>query len=146
MSRWTEEQLADYLSGKGAPGIPNKPDVSAPPFKLPNNPAGRYALGRLPVGKMNKTEAAYAEHLELQKHAGEVLWYKFEGIKLRLADNTFLTIDFAVLPKDGVLEMREVKGYWEEDSRAKTKIAAAMYPFRFIAVKKKGSGWEREDF
>ena len=95
---------------------------------------------------MNKTEAAYAQQLELERHAGEGLWYKFEGSKLRRADNTFLTIDFAVLPKDGVLEMREVKGYWEEDSRAKTKIAAAMYPFRFIAVKKKGNGWEREDF
>ena len=146
MTRWTEEQLATVLKRRGVRGAPNKPDISAPPFKLPNNPAGRYALGRMPVGKMNKTEAAYAEHLELQKHAGEVLWYKFEGIKLRLADNTFLTIDFAVLAKDGVLEMREVKGYWEEDSRAKTKIAAAMYPFRFIAVKKKGNGWEREDF
>lgn len=146
MTRWTEEQLATVLKRRGVRGASNKADTSTPPFKLPNNPAGRYALGRMPVGKMNKTEAAYAQYLELQKHAGEVLWYKFEGIKLRLADNTFLTIDFAVLPKDGVLEMREVKGYWEDDARAKTKIAAAMYPFRFIAVKKKGNGWEREDF
>ena len=146
MTRWTEEQLATVLKRRGVKGADNKPDISAPPFKLPNNPAGRYALGRMPVGKMNKTEAAYAQQLELERHAGEVLWYKFEGIKLRLADNTFLTIDFAVLPKDGVLEMREIKGHWEDDARAKTKIAAAMYPFRFIAVKKKGSGWEREDF
>jgi uncharacterized protein (UPF0335 family) len=73
-------------------------DTSAPPFKLPANQAGAFALGRLPVGTMNKTEAAYDAHLWTLRHAGEVLWHKFEGIKLRLADNTFLTVDFRVLP------------------------------------------------
>ena len=147
MTRWTEEQLATVLKRRGVKGAANKPDISAPPFKLPNNPAGRYALGRMPVGKMNKTETAYAEYLELQKHAGEVLWYKFEGIKLRLADNTSYTCDFAVLPSDGILEMHECKGgFWRDDARVKIKVAASLYPFRFIAVKKKGNGWEREDF
>jgi hypothetical protein len=51
------------------------------------------ALGRLKTGQMNKTEEAYAAHLGLRKIAGEILRYKFEGIKLRLADNTFLTVD-----------------------------------------------------
>ncbi|MDR1660895.1 MAG: hypothetical protein LBR95_00470 [Azoarcus sp.] len=40
-----------------------------------------YALGRLKPGQMNKTEAEYA----LRQQAGEVLWYRFEGVKLRLA-------------------------------------------------------------
>jgi len=147
MTRWTEEELASLLKRRGVPGAARpSPDVSAPPFKLPPNQAGRYALGRLPVGKMNKTESAYAQHLELQKHAGKVLWWRFEGIKLRLADNTFYTSDFAVLPPDGVLELHECKGFWQDDARVKIKVAAALYPFRFIAVKKKGNGWEREDF
>lgn len=146
MTRWTEEQLATVLKRRGVKGAANKTDVSAPPFKLPNNPAGRYALGRMPTGTMNKTESAYDQHLWVLRHAGDVLWHKFEGIKLRLADNTFYTSDFAVLPRDGVLELHEVKGYWEEDSKVKIKVAASLYPFRFIAVKKKGSGWEREDF
>lgn len=47
------------------------------------------ALGRRKTGVMNKTEAAYAATLGQQRMAGEVAWYKFEGIKLRLADNTF---------------------------------------------------------
>ncbi|MEN4419207.1 DUF1064 domain-containing protein, partial [Enterobacter hormaechei subsp. xiangfangensis] len=38
------------------------------------------ALGRLKTGQMNKTESAYCQHLELRKHAGEVAWYRFEGI------------------------------------------------------------------
>lgn len=107
-----------------------------------------YALGRLKTGEMNKTEAAYAKHLDLLKHRGEILWFKFEGVKLRLADNTFLSPDFFVLRADGVLEVREVKGFWTDDARAKTKIAADMYPFPFLIVKarakKDGGGFSEE--
>lgn len=109
-----------------------------------------YALGRLKVGAMNKTEAAYAAHLALLKHAGDVQWYRFEGVKLRLADSTFYTPDFAVMAVDGVIEMHEVKGFWADDARAKIKIAADQYPFRFYAFqarsKKAGGGWVREAF
>ena len=42
-----------------------------------------YALGRLKVGAMNKTEAAYDAHLAQLQHAGQILWRKFEGLKLR---------------------------------------------------------------
>lgn len=109
-----------------------------------------YALGRLKVGAMNKTEAAYDAHLALMQHAGEIQWRKFEGLKLRLADNTFYTPDFAVMAADGVMECHEVKGFWQDDARAKIKIAADMYPFRFLAVrvkpKKEGGGWEIETF
>ncbi len=109
-----------------------------------------YALGRLKVGAMNKTEAAYDAHLAQQQHAGQILWRKFEGLKLRLADNTFYTPDFAVMAADGVIECHEVKGHWQDDARAKIKVAADLYPFRFIAVKaktkKEGGGWEVEAF
>lgn len=109
-----------------------------------------YALGRLKTGAMNKTEAAYDKHLALMQHAGEIQWRKFEGLKLRLADNTFFTPDFAVMAADGVMECHEVKGFWQDDARAKIKIAADMYPFRFLAVrvkpKKEGGGWEVETF
>lgn len=108
------------------------------------------ALGRLKTGQMNGTEAAYAATLEGEKQRGAILWYRFEGIKLRLADNTFYTPDFAVMDKDGVMECHEVKGHWMDDARAKIKIAADMYPFRFYAIKKKakkhGGGWAVEAF
>ncbi|MDN2676729.1 DUF1064 domain-containing protein [Janthinobacterium sp. SUN033] len=111
---------------------------------------GLQALGRLKVGAMNKTEAAYAQTLEQRKAAGEVAWYRFEGLKFRLADNTFYTPDFAVLLAGGALEAHEVKGYWQDDARAKIKIAADMYPLRFVAVqalpKKAGGGWKVEEF
>ena len=74
----------------------------------------------------------------------------FEGIKLRLADNTFYTPDFAVMSADGVMECHEVKGFWQDDARAKIKVAADLYPFRFVAIKAKakkdGGGWALEEF
>lgn len=107
------------------------------------------ALGRLKTGQMNKTEEAYARDLERRRTLGEVAWFKFEGVKLRLADNTFYSPDFAVMLANGQIEMHEVKGFWHDDARAKIKIAADMYPFRFIAVskraKKNGGGWEVEE-
>ena len=105
-----------------------------------------YALGRLKTGEMNKTEAAYAAHLEAHRRAGEIAWFKFEGLKLRLANNTFLTVDFAVMGANGVLEMHEVKGFMTDDAAVKLKVAADMYPFRFLLVraraKKAGGGWD----
>jgi hypothetical protein len=110
----------------------------------------RYALGRLKAGTMNKTEAAYERDLRDAMLIGDVLWYRFEGVKLRLADNTFYTPDFAVLTGKHELEMHEVKGFWTDDARVKIKVAADQYPFRFVAVKalakKAGGGWQREDF
>jgi hypothetical protein len=109
-----------------------------------------YALGRLKTGAMNKTEAAYERDLRDAQALGDVLWYRFEGVKLRLADNTFYTPDFIVLAKDGVLECHEVKGFWADDARVKIKCAADQYPFRFKALKvrakKHGGGWEEEAF
>ena len=106
-----------------------------------------FALGRLRTGQMNATEAEYARELEARP---DVLWHKFEGFKLRLADNTFYTPDFAVLAADMVIECHEVKGFWMDDAKAKIKIAADLYPFRFKALKarakKHGGGWEEEDF
>ncbi|AJG19055.1 hypothetical protein [Cupriavidus basilensis] len=108
------------------------------------------ALGRLKSGEMNKTEKAYADFLEARRVAGTVAWFKFEGVKLRLADNTFYSPDFAVMLASGAMEMHEVKGHWQDDARVKIKVAAELYPFRFIAVrprlKREGSGWQQEVF
>ena len=104
------------------------------------------ALGRLKQGDMNKTEAGYAKHLEALKGVGEILWYRFEGMKFRLADNTFYTPDFMVLRNNGQLEAHEVKGHWMDDARVKIKVAAEMYPLVFIAVKKDGQRYAYENF
>jgi hypothetical protein len=48
-----------------------------------------FAIGRLPVGQMNKTEAAYAGLLDGLKRAGQVQWYRFEGNGRRLGVQVF---------------------------------------------------------
>ena len=108
------------------------------------------ALGRLKTGAMNKTEERYAAHLEELRRAGEILWFKFEAMKFRLADNTFYSPDFSVLRSDGRIEQLEVKGFWQDDARVKIKVAAELHPMRFIAVtarpKNLGGGWDVEEF
>lgn len=105
------------------------------------------ALGRLPKGKMNKTEEQYAHILEQRKMCGEILWYKFEGIRFVLADHSCsYTPDFCVLMKDGEIQIHEVKGHWTDDARVKIKVAAAQFPFAFIAVKKNKGAFEVEEF
>jgi hypothetical protein len=95
---------------------------------------------------MNKTESAYASELEMRRRVGEIQWYLFEGIKLRLADKTFLTPDFVVMNDKSEIEIHEVKGFWQDDARVKIKVAADRFPFKFIAIKKVKGGWEREEF
>lgn len=125
--------------------------AAAPPKPAFNPRAqhARFALGRLKPGQMNKSEQAYSVHLEAEKYAGNLLWWKFEGIKLRLADNTFLTVDFAVMTADGELQMHEVKGWMEGDAAVKLKVAADMYPLRFFVVRAKlkrdGGGFSVKD-
>lgn len=105
------------------------------------------ALGRLPQGAQNKTEAAYEDRvLKPALLAGDIAWYRFEGVKLRLADKTFYTPDFAVMRRNGEIEIHEVKGFWTDDARVKIKVAAAQYPFQFIAVQRVKGEWKEERF
>jgi hypothetical protein len=106
------------------------------------------ALGRLPRGRMNKTEAAYAEQqLAPRKHLGEIVDYKFESVKLRLADLTWYTPDFSVVLPGGATEIHEVKGRWTDDARVKIKVAAELFGYyRFIAIRRVKGQWIREEF
>jgi hypothetical protein len=151
LMRRTGEQPAsgfDDIAAGGQPVVSLAPSPRATPRQAAKQ--ALQALGRLKAGAMNKTEAAYARYLEDRKHAGDVAWYRFEGVKLRLADSTFYTPDFAVMLAGGEMECHEVKGHWQDDARAKIKIAADQYPFRFIAItaktKKSGGGWAVEEF
>ncbi len=59
------------------------------------------------------------------------------------------TPDFVVMLASGEIELHEVKGYWRDDARAKTRVAAEQFPFRIIAItrhsRKKGAGWVLEE-
>lgn len=111
----------------------------------PSQPAS-FALGRLKEGQMNKTEAAYANYLELLKRTGEVLWYEFEPINLRIAKKCFYAVDFLVMKNTGQLECHEIKGFWTDDALVKIKAAAAKFPFRFISVMLVKGNWDIREF
>lgn len=108
------------------------------------------ALGRLPYGVMNPAETKYAAYLDELKQKGEVIWWKFEGITFKLAKGCTYTPDFNVQLASGEVQMQEFKGHWIGDAKAKIKIAAAMFPFKFIAVKAeakcRGGGFVYEEF
>ena len=99
---------------------------------------------------MNKTEAKYAEVLEILYKSGEILWYKFEGIKFRLADKTFYSPDFAVLNRNHQIEIHEVKPsskgkpFIRDDAAVKIKVAAQLYPFVFKIVYPVKGSWKTE--
>jgi hypothetical protein len=93
-------------------------------------------MDRLTPKYKSKWEPQYAEQLEMLRRAGEVLWYRYEGIRLRLADGALFSPDFAVVAKDGALEFHEVKGMWREAARVRWKLAKESFPFVFKLVTK----------
>lgn len=98
----------------------------------------RKARAKFPTTtRMNKTEARYArEILEVRLRGQDILWYRFEALKLQLGDGLTYTPDFIVVGNDGGIECHECKAVWStgkagfrDDARAKIKIAAQLFPF-----------------
>ena len=110
-------------------------------------------------GEMNKTEAAFNDELKFMRSVGEIIWFAFEAVKFRLADNTFYTPDFAVMYTDGMLRLIDTKGttkkdgkykpFIEEDAKIKAKLAAELFPISFALAyrlpKSAGGEWVIEE-
>lgn len=118
-------------------------------FKRDNT---KYGKRHVP-GQMNQTETAYADALEALRHSGEVIWWRFESMTFKIADNTRYTPDFAVFYADGIFEMVDAKGGGPIDPKSvvKIKCAADQFPqFRFVIEqrkpKKAGGGWKRTEY
>ncbi len=100
---------------------------------------------------MNGLEAAYANLLEEMRLRGEIIWWSFEPVRLKLANKSSYNPDFMVIRSNGEVEFHETKGYWRDDARLKIKIAAEnFWFFRFVAIqqqpKKLGGDWKYEYF
>ncbi len=110
------------------------------------------ALGRLPKGRMNKTEGEYAQRLEALRVTGKIKGWKFHPMRVRLADNTYYEVDFMVMHDDMTLAIHETKGGFTTDKgQMKIKLCAEVMPwFRMIKAtklpQKKGGGWALEEF
>lgn len=98
---------------------------------------------------MNMTERAYGRHLDDLKASGVVTWWAFNAVRLRIAMGekaAFYKPDFMVLYADGHWECHETKGYEHAAGILRLKIAAGIYPFKFVMVKRCGEGWMIEPF
>lgn len=95
--------------------------------------------------QMNGWETEYGELLERRKQAGEVLWYGFGMIRLRIGKGCMYKPDYFVVLSSGVVECHEVKGFMREAARVRLRVAAERYPFRFVVCRKVDGEWRFED-
>lgn len=112
----------------------------------------RPGRGRRPDNTvMNGTEAAYAVELQRRKEVGEIFDWKFHAFKLTIANPPNAKCatwapDFAVYDTEMVLEFHEVKGFMQDHSLVRIKVAAEQYPHPIYLVrrktKKQGGGWD----
>lgn len=106
--------------------------------RQPRNRAVGYEADR-----MNKLEEKYSAHLELQRQAGKIVFWRYEAVKFRLADRTWYNPDFYVMRPDGSIEIHETKGFMHDDANVKIKATAEQFPeFLFVLVKFVKGQWE----
>jgi hypothetical protein len=111
-------------------------------------------------GERNETEAEFERELLVMRSVGAIVWYAFQAITLRLADDTTYTPDFAVQYPDGLLRLIDVKGttktrggkykpFVEEDAKVKAKVAAEQFPiaiaYAYKLPAKAGGMWRVDD-
>ena len=104
----------------------------------------RALLARIARRGSTGLERDYATYLDMLLRARMIDRYDQEPESLRLADRTFFLPDFRVILPDGQIEFHECKGHWEDDARAKFKIAAAQHPYIFRAVTRVKGAWSWE--
>lgn len=91
---------------------------------------------------MNKLEAQYAQHLDLQKFAGEIFWWGYERVRLKVGNGAWFKPDFYVLREEGgPIELHETKGHRREAAIVRIKACADEYPFQFYLVIRRDSQW-----
>jgi hypothetical protein len=112
-------------------------------------PRRRYARAprvRRVAGQPNKGESLYGQHLEIQKRAGHIVDYWYEGMTLKLASDTRFTADYLVVNAEYEVELHEVKPasagkfYARDDAKVKLKVCASVFPFRVFVC------WPTRDY
>jgi hypothetical protein len=115
---------------------------------------------------MNKLEEAYAWYLENLKRGGDILYWEFEGIKLKLGNGAWYTPDFMVVKRillsalvtgspidtkpyyqhntTDRIEFHEVKGFMREAANVRIKVAASKFTMMdFVIVRRTQTGiWQ----
>lgn len=106
--------------------------------------------GKLPSrldSGMNKSEAAYADHLARLRIVGEIISYEWTGKNrersLMIGARRRYTPDFYVWPLRGPVEYHEVKGYLRDGGSIRFDLAAEKHHGNvFRMVRRTRNGWE----
>lgn len=126
------------------------PDVQAKLLAANPRHAPRTAPVEIPRDRYrSQLERDYAAHLDLLKTAGEIVWWGHECVKLLLGgkkNKAWFTPDFIVVFPDGRTQAHETKGFMREAAQVRTNVAAGLYPWPIIVIKRGAVGWEREEF
>jgi hypothetical protein len=97
---------------------------------------------------MNRTEGRFSLVLEGMKRRGAILGWEFEPEKFRLADRTWLKVDFRVLLPRHQAIFVEVKArkkdgsiLWTDDGAVKIKTVPELHPYAFFLASYGPDGW-----
>lgn len=155
MPNWTAEDLASHMARMLRTG---GRELAAGLDALTGDEAKALAAqgkatGRLPVPKgMNKTEESYSHRLTELCMAGDVIWFGFEALKVRIGRNCWLTPDFLVMYLDRHLELHDTKGrkgktyYAEDDAIVKARAVGADFPIPIYFVFRERNGeWAKRE-
>ena len=94
---------------------------------------------------MNKLEQRMHERLSAMLASGAIAWFGYECLTFKLAGDCRFTPDFIVINLDGSIEAIETKGFFRDDAKVKTKVAARQFPWLTFSVWKWGHGaWVTE--
>ena len=95
-------------------------------FRLPSR-SGAKRPTRTPGGFRSKLEERFAGELELRRRAGELCWWAYEPVRLKLGEGATYCPDFGTVDADGRFELWETKGFRREASIVRLKVAASLY-------------------
>jgi hypothetical protein len=132
----TKKTVAEWLAGSGRePLAVGKTMVLRKPRKAPRrhvNKAAWVVIGGQRFYARSKMEVHHAESLEVQRAAGLIRSWSYEGHSFyfpgrKVAPVTYRP-DFQVVRFDGSTESHEVKGVWDRRSITKLRLMAKHHP------------------
>ncbi len=138
----TKQQTIDLTTpeGKSAWNVANGGAKLA--GEKSNRVAAKAKSPAVPKG-MNKLEQRMQERLLGELMRGEIAWFGFECMTLKLASDCRYTCDFIIIHLDGSIEGRETKGFFRDDAKVKIKVAARMFQWMTFSVWKwTKNGWQ----
>lgn len=142
LMRIAQERVSQRIAEKAQRRERRAEKMAGPATKI--HVVARAALPDRYLG-MNKWERRRAQELDLLKKAGKIAnWWggKMSGITLQLGFDVRYTPDFMIQDVDGCLRLEEVKGFWRDDAKAKTRICASLYPFPLSVMVLTKEGWD----